>query len=98
MIFFSNMCFYILFEIRNILVGALKYLYCLNNNYAIYGKNPVFLRYLLKLNSNGYLSLFFHYHHYKKLEIIWKFSKNVYKQLIMNRIFLNDTIRIHIIQ
>jgi hypothetical protein len=30
------------FEIRNILVGALKYVYCLNNNFAIYGKNSVF--------------------------------------------------------
>jgi hypothetical protein len=41
MIFF-NVCFYILFEIRNILVGAHKYLYYLNNNYAIYGKHSVF--------------------------------------------------------
>jgi hypothetical protein len=40
--FFLNVCIYILFEIRNILVGARKYLYCLNNNYAIYGKNAVF--------------------------------------------------------
>jgi hypothetical protein len=42
MIFESNVCFYILFEIGNILVRAYKYLYCLNNNYAIYGKNSVF--------------------------------------------------------
>jgi hypothetical protein len=27
---------YVLFEIRNILVGAHKYFYCLNNNFAIY--------------------------------------------------------------
>jgi hypothetical protein len=30
------------FEIRNILVGAHKYFYCLNNNFAIYGKKSVF--------------------------------------------------------
>jgi hypothetical protein len=40
--FFFNICFHILFEIRNILVGAHKYFYCLNNNFAIYGKNAVF--------------------------------------------------------
>jgi orotate phosphoribosyltransferase-like protein len=27
---------YVLFEIKNILVGAHKYFYCLNNNFAIY--------------------------------------------------------------
>jgi hypothetical protein len=44
MIFFLNICFHILFEIRNILVGAHKYFYCLNNNFdfAIYEKNSVF--------------------------------------------------------
>jgi hypothetical protein len=31
---FDDFCFHILFEIRNILVGAHKY--CLNNNFAIY--------------------------------------------------------------
>jgi hypothetical protein len=31
---------YILFEIRNILVGARKYLYCLNNNLLFMEKNP----------------------------------------------------------
>jgi hypothetical protein len=40
MIFFFNTCFhivgiYLLFEIRNILVGAHKYFYCLNNNLPI---------------------------------------------------------------
>jgi hypothetical protein len=33
---------YYVFEIRNILVGPLKYVYCLNNNFAIHGKNSVF--------------------------------------------------------
>jgi hypothetical protein len=43
MIFFLIFVFvYYVFEIRNILVGALKYVYCLNNNFAIYGKNSVF--------------------------------------------------------
>jgi hypothetical protein len=37
--FFLNLCIYILFEIRNILVGARKYLYCLNNNLRIMEKN-----------------------------------------------------------
>jgi hypothetical protein len=52
-------CFYIFFEIRNILVGAHKYLYCLNNNYAIYGKIQFFTIFIETLNTNGYLSFFF---------------------------------------
>jgi hypothetical protein len=31
---------YVLFEIRNILFGARKYLYCLNNNLLFMEKNP----------------------------------------------------------
>jgi hypothetical protein len=38
--FFLNVCIYILFEIRNILVGARKYLYCLNNNLLFMEKIP----------------------------------------------------------
>jgi hypothetical protein len=38
--FFLNVCIYILFEIRNILVEARKYLYCLNNNLLFMEKNP----------------------------------------------------------
>jgi hypothetical protein len=38
--FFFNVCIYILFEIRNILFGARKYLYCLNNNLLFMEKNP----------------------------------------------------------
>jgi hypothetical protein len=69
----------IFFQIRNILVGAHKYSYSLNNNYAIYGKNSVFTIFIETLNSNGYLSLFF------------LFSKHFYKQFIVNRIFFNYT-------
>jgi hypothetical protein len=42
MIFFLNVCIYILFEIRNILFGARKYLYCLNNNLLFMEKKSVF--------------------------------------------------------
>jgi hypothetical protein len=38
--FFLNVCIYILFEIRNILFGARKYLYCLNNNLLFMEKIP----------------------------------------------------------
>jgi hypothetical protein len=38
--FFLNVCIYILFEIRNILFGARKYLYCLNNNLLFMKKIP----------------------------------------------------------
>jgi hypothetical protein len=38
--FFFNVCIYILFEIRNILFGARKYLYCLNNNLLFMEKIP----------------------------------------------------------
>jgi hypothetical protein len=50
MILFLNICFHILFDIRNILVGAHKYFYCLNNNFAIYGKNSVFHDIYSKVN------------------------------------------------
>jgi hypothetical protein len=59
MIFF-NVCFYILIEIGNILVGAHKYLYCLNNNYGIImEKSQVFTIFIETLNSSGCFSLFF---------------------------------------
>jgi hypothetical protein len=46
--FFLNICFHLLFEIRNILVGAHKYFYCLNNNFAIYGKIQFFTIFIPK--------------------------------------------------
>jgi hypothetical protein len=51
---FLNVCFYILFEIRNILAGAHKYLYCLNNN-LLMEKIQLFTRFIETLNSNGTL-------------------------------------------
>jgi hypothetical protein len=55
MIFISNVCFYILIEIRNILVGAHKYLFCLNNNYVyLWKKNQFFTIFIETLNSNRY--------------------------------------------
>jgi hypothetical protein len=47
MIFFLSVCIYILFEIRNILFGARKYLYCLNNN-LLFMEKFRFPRYLFQ--------------------------------------------------
>jgi hypothetical protein len=51
--FFFNVCIYILFEIRNILFGARKYLYCLNNNLLFMEKNPFSTIFISKIFLYG---------------------------------------------
>jgi hypothetical protein len=51
--FFLNVCIYILFEIRNILFGARKYLYCLNNNLLFMEEIPFFTIFISKIFLYG---------------------------------------------
>jgi hypothetical protein len=71
---FDDFCFHILFEIRNILVGAHKY--CLNNNFAIY--TNIKMRY----NENREIRGGMIFHRLKrqtakiKIDLLMLFAKN----------------------
>jgi hypothetical protein len=74
MIFFLNICFHILFEFRNILVGAHKYFYCLNNNFAIYAN--IKMRYNENREIRGGMILHRLKRQTAKIKIVWFINNN----------------------
>jgi hypothetical protein len=65
---------YVLFEIKNILVGAHKYFYCLNNNFAIYAN--IKMRYNENREIRGGMILHRLKRQTAKIKIVWFINNN----------------------